>query len=146
MAPSAGLRGRTKKIVRHRLFGVAVIALLLVGAGIAVFSKPSHNFPATNADVVPYDGRSPRAAMGKQQRVLIGLPRPALGQLPNVKQMTADQQRAYIKSLRQESDSLRAALDARGIQLHNVNSFSTVFNGFAATVSTPELSELASLW
>jgi len=116
------------------LAGLIVAVVLLAGGG----SPP----PPALADAVPFDGRSPREPSGRGTRVIVALPRPALGAAG-----IADlgDQRAYVRSLEDESGALRSALGARGIRLSDVITFTRTFDGFAATVRTSDLADLPSL-
>ena len=125
---------------------VAVVAVLVVvllsgGAGpipgVVVKAEPSL------ADPVPYDGRSPILVAETEQRVLIELQRPALGELKDARALGAAKQLLEIKSLKREQIALRGALEARGVQLRDVVSFYRVWNGFAATVKTSDIPRLS---
>ncbi|WP_028066352.1 S8 family serine peptidase [Solirubrobacter soli] len=124
---------------------VAVVALLVVvfttgGAGPIPGVQPP---PGSLADPVPYDGRSPILVAETEQRVLIQLQRPPLGELANARAMGADAQIREIKSLKREQIALRGALEARGVRLGDVVSFYRVWNGFAATVKTSDIPQLS---
>src|SRR4051794_41627625 len=80
----------------------------------------------------PLDGRSPSEPAGRERRVLVELPRPALGERGDLEQMSAQQQRDYVASLRREARALRSALAARGVALRDVVSFGRTWDGFAA--------------
>jgi hypothetical protein len=126
-----------------RLIGAAVAAVVLVAALAWLLPGRGGDPPAPAlADAVPYDGRSPREPSGLGTRVVVTLPRPSLG-ASGVAEPGA--QRAYVRSLRAEGASLRSALDARGIRLSDVVTFTRTFNGFAATVRTSDLADLPSL-
>ncbi|HEX6025468.1 MAG TPA: S8 family serine peptidase [Solirubrobacter sp.] len=122
--------------------GAVVLGVLLTrGAG----PLPDVTPPAASlADPVPYDGRSPVQPPGPEQRVLVQLRRPALGALPDARSMGAEDQKAYLDSLRREATTLRSALQARGVVLRDVVGYYRVWNGFSATVSTRDLARLNS--
>ncbi len=124
------------------LIAVALVAAL---AGDRAGLRAGGEAPASQADAVPYDGRSPRAPAGEEQRVIVALPRPALGELRDALRMSAGEQRGYVASLKREAEALRSALGARGVRLRDVVSFERTFDGFAATVRTRQLADLASL-
>lgn len=143
-AAFAGLSWRVRAtLVALVVLVGAVLVAALNGHG-ALGPSPAAEEPA-QADAVAYDGRSPRAPAGDEQRVLVALPRPALGDLPGARAMAPDRQRAYVASLEREARALRSALGARGVRLRNVVSFERVWNGFAATVRTRQLADLGSL-
>lgn len=96
------------------------------------------------ADPVPYDGRSPREPAGTAHRVLVALPRPALGDRRDLAALGADERRAYVASLRDESEALRSGLQARGIRLGDVVTYERAWNGFAATVRSRDLARLTA--
>ena len=125
------------------LAAVLVVALLSRGAG-PVPGVPAASAPASVADPVPYDGRSPVQPAGPEQRVLVQLPRPALGELRGARAMGAEQQRVYVASLKREAIALRSALAARGVILRDVVAFFRVWDGFAATVRTGDIPRLNS--
>ena len=114
---------------------VAVALVLLLGGG----GDPP---PPSRADAVPYDGRSPAEPSARGTRVIVALPRPSLG-AAGIADPAA--QRRYVRSLEDESGSLRSALGARGVQLADVVTYTRTFNGFAATVRTSDLADLPSL-
>ena len=95
------------------------------------------------ADAVPYDGRSPRAPAGEAQRVLVQLPRPALG--ARAGRLRPAAQRAYVRSLVKEGEALRGGLTAQGVRLDDVVTFERTFNGFAATIRTRDIARLGAL-
>ena len=142
------LRTRSTR-VKASLAALAVLILVVLVAALAGDNASLRAGGGTaapaQADAVPYDGRSPRAPAGDEQRVLVALPRPALGELPGAREMSPEDQRAYVASLKREAGALRSALDARGVRLKDVVSFERTFNGFAATVRTRQLADLASL-
>jgi hypothetical protein len=120
---------------------VLLVALLSGGAGpLPTVTDP----PVSLADPVPYDGRSPAQPPGPDQRVLVQLRRPALGALPDARSMGAQDQRAYVDSLKREARTLRSALQARGVVLRDVVAYYRVWNGFSATVRTRDLARLNS--
>lgn len=120
--------------------GIAALCLV-----VSIWFLAIESDQPTNADAVAYDGRSPREPNGADVRVMIRLPRPALGELPNIRQMPATQRRDYVRSLQAESKALRSALKARGIELSDVRTYSLIWNGFAATIPASEQSAVASL-
>ena len=121
---------------------MAVLAIVLFSGGAGPI--PGVEPPATSlADPVPYDGRSPILVAETEQRVLIQLQRPPLGELPDARAMGADAQIREIKSLKREQIALRGALEARGVQLRDVVSYYRVWNGFAATVKTSDVPQLS---
>ena len=65
---------------------------------------------------MPYDGRSPILVAETEQRVLIELQRPALGELKDARALGAAKQLLEIKSLKREQIALRGALEARGVR------------------------------
>ena len=69
-----------------------------------------------------------------EQRVLVELLRPALGELDDARSMGAEAQRTYIAALKREQIALRSGLEARGVVFRDVVSYYRVWNGFAATV------------
>jgi hypothetical protein len=93
----------------------------------------------------PLDGRSPREPAGREQRVLVELPRPALADRDDLDSLTPEQQRDYVRSLERESAALRSALGARGVGLRDAVTFGRTWDGFAATVDTSDLAALSSL-
>ena len=119
---------------------VLVAALVSGGAGpLPAVTGP----PTTLADPVPYDGRSPVQVAETEQRVLVELLRPALGELDDARSMGAEAQRTYIAALKREQIALRSGLEARGVVFRDVVSYYRVWNGFAATVSTRDIPQLA---
>ncbi len=119
--------------------GAALVALVVAVALLAWSGGPP---PPALADATPYDGRSPREPSGRGTRVIVQLPRPSLGAAGIA---DPDDQRAYVRSLEDESAALRSALGARGIRLSGVVTYARTFNGFAATVATGDLADLPSL-
>jgi hypothetical protein len=127
---------------------LAVLAVLIVigvlgsGSSGGGGGKP---VPPSLVAVAPLDGRSPRDPAGREQRVLVELPRPALAERSDLDRLTPDQQRAYLRSLERESAALRSALGARGVALRHAVTFGRTWDGFAATVDTSDLAALSSL-
>ena len=120
-----------------------VLAALIAGVVLAlVLAGPGEPPPRALADAVPYDGRSPAEPSARGTRVIVALPRPSLG-AAGIADPAA--QRRYVRSLEDESGSLRSALGARGVQLADVVTYTRTFNGFAATVRTSDLADLPSL-
>lgn len=105
--------------------------------------KP-RSFGNSLADPVPYDGRSPREPAEDERRVLVELPRPALGERADPRALSGRQARDYVANLRDESAALRSALEARGLELRDVVTYERTWNGFAATVATRDLARLVS--
>jgi hypothetical protein len=127
---------RARVAIAGAVLAAAVVAVVLLARGAGGAPAPAL------ADAVPFDGRSPREPSGQGTRVIVALPRPSLGQAG-----IGDPggQRAYVRSLEDESGALRSALEARGIRLSDVVTFARTFNGFAATVRTSDLADLPSL-
>ena len=123
----------------------AIGGLLVAAVAVGLGSRGGPVQPPSRADAVPYDGRSPRAPATAEQRVLVALPRPALGDLPAARRRGAEAQRRYVRSLIREQRSLRSALAARGIRLRAVVAFTRTWNGFAATVPAAQVARLSSL-
>ena len=73
--------------------------------------------PGGVADPVPYDGRSPAEPPAARERVLVELPRPALGERRDLADLDGKQRRTYVDSLEQEAKALISALRARGLEL-----------------------------
>ena len=126
----------------HRRLVVAVAALAAIIVAAFLFAGEGEPPEPALADAVPYDGRSPREPSARGTRVVVALARPSLGAAGIA---DADEQRAYVRSLEHESGALRSALDARGVRLSDVVTFTRTFNGFAATVRTDDLADLPSL-
>src|SRR4051812_22681326 len=124
------------------LAAAAVVILLLTGHRSALPGAASP--PGTLADPVPYDGRSPGQPAQDEVRVLVQLPRKPLGELQGARAMGAQEQSAYIRSLKSEQTTLRSALQANGIVLRDVVAYTRVFDGFAATVRTQDVGRLNS--
>jgi hypothetical protein len=139
--------------VRRRGRWIAALAVVALAAGLLAGREGEGGGPLLGlggfdpalADPTPLDGRSPREPAGAHQRVLVALSRPSLGARDGAAQLTPRAQRGYVRSLRDESRSLRSALGARGVRLRDVVTFERVFNGFAATVETRDLPGLSSL-
>ena len=128
---------------------LAVLAVLVV---VAVVGELGGNEGGGGAPVPPsaaalsvYDGRSPSEPGGREQRVLVELPRPALADRDDLESLSADDQRAYVRSLEREGTALRSALGARGVQLRDAVPFGRIWDGFAATVDSSDLAALSSL-
>ena len=136
---------RLSLLARVGLGLLALLAVVLVAGLISGGAGPLPTVaakPTTLADPVPYDGRSPVQVPESEQRVLVELLRPALGELPDARAMGAEQQRVHIASLKREQIALRSGLEARGVVLRDVVSFYRVWNGFAATVRTRDITRL----
>src|SRR5215207_5722241 len=145
-APVAGRRGRLARAaasVRAQPRKRLAIAGAALAAAVVLLARGGGGTPAPAlADAVPFDGRSPREPSGQGTRVIVALPRPSLGQA-GIDDPGA--QRDYVRSLEDESGALRSALEARGIRLSDVVTFTRAFDGFAATVRTSDLADLPSL-
>jgi hypothetical protein len=102
-------------------------------------------FPAAVADPVPYDGRSPAQPPAEQERVLVELPRPALGERRDLRELDGSERRTYVESLEQEAAALISALRARGVKLRDVVTYARTWHGFAATVRDRDVPRLESL-
>ena len=94
---------------------------------------------------VPYDGRSPALPPEARERVLVELPRPALGELARRGDQAPRQQRSYVRSLKAESDALLARSTPAGSRPRDVVTFERTWHGFAATITAKELPGLQSL-
>jgi hypothetical protein len=124
----------------------AIVAVVLVAGGGGVpGGGPKRLFGNALADPVPYDGRSPALAPQDPERVLVELPRPALGASAHRVKASGRRQRAYVRNLRDESQALISALRARGVHLREVVTYERCWHGFAATIGERELSRLQSL-
>ncbi len=149
-SPAAGFAARVRRLPLGARIGLApgVLALLLVVVVLLSGGKsalPGASYPpGTLADPVPYDGRSPGQPAQDEVRVLVQLPRKPLGELKDARAMGAEQQSAYIRSLKSEQTTLRSALQANGIVLRDVVAYTRVFDGFAATVRTQDVGRLNS--
>src|SRR4051794_23008852 len=125
------------------------LGVLAVLAVIAVLGSRSEGGGAPVAPSLvalsPLDGRSPSEPAGAERRVLVELPRPALAERSDLGEMSAQEQRDYIGSLKREARALRSALGARGVALRDVVAFGRTWDGFAATVATSDLAALSSL-
>src|SRR4051794_25049534 len=143
---------RTRIAARPELLRIALAAVAVGAVAVAVLVLTGHksalpgvaNAPGTLADPVPYDGRSPGQPAQDEVRVLVQLPRKPLGDLDNARALGAEQQSAYIRSLKSEQTTLRSALQANGIVLRDVVAYTRVFDGFAATVRTQDVGRLNS--
>jgi hypothetical protein len=129
--------------------GAATVILIIAAAvalsgGTTPLQQIVNPPPTSLADPVPYDGRTPVQPPGDEQRVLVQMPRPALGDLANARQMGASAQRRYVRSLKKEAATTRSAIRARGVALHDVVSYGLAWNGFAATIRTRDLARLNS--
>jgi hypothetical protein len=118
---------------------VAGLAIVLFSGGAGPIPGVVEETPTSLADPVPYDGRSPLLVAETEQRVLVELLRPALGQLKDARAMGAEDQQTRIKSLKREQITLRSGLQARGVVFRDVVSYYRVWNGFAATVKTRDI-------
>jgi hypothetical protein len=122
-----------------------VVIILLAGGGGVPGGGPTRLYGTTLADPVPYDGRSPAIAPQEEERVLVELPRPALGASAARVKASGRRQQAYVESLRAESEALVSALRARDVRLRDVVTFERCWHGFAATIRERDLSQLQSL-
>ena len=86
--------------------------------------------PASLADPVPYDGRSPLQPPGPEQRVLVQLPRPALGALPDAPAMGAEEQRRT--SARSSARRSRCAWRSRPVASCCATSSASIASGTAS--------------
>ncbi|HYI18249.1 MAG TPA: S8 family serine peptidase [Solirubrobacteraceae bacterium] len=127
------------------------LAVLLVLVGVAVLGERGGEdggrepVPPSAAALSVYDGRSPSEPGGREQRVLVELPRPALADRDDLESLSADEQRDYVRSLEREGAALRSALGARGVELGDAVSFGRTWDGFAATIDNSDLASLPSL-
>lgn len=94
--------------------------------------------PAPRA-AFPLETRSPQLVGGSNLRVLVGLRRPPLGDLPAAQRRDSARQRAYVRSLGREARALRSALEARGVTFGDPVDYARVWSGFAATLSTVDM-------
>lgn len=128
---------------------VALAVFAALGAGEKErpeYLQPREEPEPALAERVPYDGRSPRLAQsGGDLRVLVELTRPALGARRDLEDLSPEQRREYVSSLEDEADSLRSALEARGVRMREVTSFERAWNGFAATIRERDVARLSSL-
>ncbi len=129
---------------------LAVLALLAVVAVLAerdgsALGGGEEPVPPSAAALSVYDGRSPSEPGNGSLRVLVELPRPPLADRDDLDALSAADQRAYVRSLEREGESLRSALDARGVELRDAVPFGRTWDGFAATVDTSDLASLSSL-
>jgi len=122
-----------------------VVAVATGGGGKVPGGGETRTFGDALADPVPYDGRSPAQPAARRERVLVELPRPALGTRADAPSLSPRRQRAYVRSLRQESSALLSALEARGVKLRRVVTFERTWHGFAATVGAKDIPGLQSL-
>ena len=127
------------------LVALVAFALLRGGDETPGYLKPRVEPEPALAERIPYDGRSPRLAQSGDLRVLAELPRPALGARRDLARLGADERRQYVASLKDESRSLRSALEARGVRLRDVRTYERAWNGFAATIRQRDLADLSSL-
>jgi hypothetical protein len=141
-AAPAGFAAAVRRLPRGRALGAAALVLLAAAVAVGLRGRDGAPPPPALADAVPYDGRSPREPSAEGTRVIVTLPRPALG-AAGIADPAA--QRRYVRSLEDESAALRSALGARGIRLSDVVTYTRTFNGFAATVRTGDLADLPSL-
>src|SRR3954471_7645605 len=142
---------RTRIAARPELrIAAAVVALAAIVVAVLVITGGKASLPGvtsppgTLADPVPYDGRSPGQPAQDEVRVLVQLPRKPLGDLDNARALGAEEQSAYVRSLKSEQTTLRSALQANGIVLRDVVAYTRVFDGFAATVRTQDVGRLNS--
>lgn len=128
------------------LAAAAIVAVVLLArdGGVEGGGK-TQVFGAAEVDPLPYDGRSPALSAAKSERVLVELPRPALGASAGRAKRKPKRQREYVQSLKSESDALISALRADDVQLRRVVTFERTWHGFAATMRTEDLPKLQSL-
>ncbi len=124
---------------------LAVVAVLGEQDGNALGGGGREPAPASKAALSVYDGRSPSEPGNGSLRVLVELPRPPLAERDDLDEMGAAQQRAYVRSLEREGESLRSALGARGVELRDAVAYGRTWDGFAATVAVSDLASLSSL-
>jgi hypothetical protein len=136
------MRPRARAVVLAAVVAFGFVVLLWPGPAPEEDPLAPESGEATAADAVPYDGRSPREPAGEDVRVLVSLPRPALGDLDGAGALSAALQRRHVASLRGESRALRSGLEARGIRLRDVATYERTWNGFAATVRGTDLLRL----
>src|SRR3954468_21258671 len=113
---------RTRIAARPELLRIALAVIAVAAVTVAILVLTGHrsalpgaaNPPGTLADPVPYDGRSPGQPAQDQVRVLVRLPRKPLGDLDNARALGAEEQSAYVRSLKSEQTTLRSALQANG--------------------------------
>ena len=134
----------------RRWWAVGAIGALVAAGLIALLAGQGDGgatriYGATAADPLPYDGRSPAIPPAKTERVLVELPRPALGASAQRAKLPDRRQRFYVRSLEQESRALVSALEARGAKLRDVVTFERTWHGFAATIRAKDLPALQSL-
>ncbi len=147
MSPEGGLDEEAR---RRRWIAAGIVGALALAGLIALLAGQSdggarHVFGATQADPLPYDGRSPAALPAKTERVLVELPRPALGASPARAKEPDRKQRFYVRSLEMESRALISALRAGDVHLRDVVTFERCWHGFAATIRAKDLPALQSL-
>jgi hypothetical protein len=131
--------------------GLALVVLVLLcvvavlGEDGAAGGQGGEDLPPSVATLSVYDGRSPSEPGDDEVRVLVELPRPALADRDDLDALSADDQRAYVRSLEDEGASLRSALGARGVELRDAVTYGRTWDGFAATVGSTDLAALSSL-
>ncbi len=140
----------TQSALARRWIAAGIIGALAIAGLIALLTGQKDGdvpriFGDTTADPLPYDGRSPALPPARTERVLIELPRPALGASAKRAKASDRRQRFYVRSLEQESRALISALRARGATLRNVVTYERTWHGFAATIRAKDLSALQSL-
>src|SRR3954452_7529416 len=125
-----------------------VLALMVLAVALAALIGGGKDARDGEADApvataLPFDGRSPAMPADRSERVLVRLPRPALGELDDPP--TGAAARRYVASEHAEGRALRGGLRARGVELDHVVPFGRVYPGFAATVPARDLAQLSSL-
>ena len=135
---------------KRRLIAAGIVGALALAGLIALLTSQSNDgasklFGPTQADPLPYDGRSPALPPARTERVLVELPRPALGASTKRAKEDDRSQRFYVRSLEQESRALISALGARDVRLRDVVTFERCWHGFAATIRAKDLPALQSL-
>src|SRR3954468_16359324 len=122
------------------LMVLAVALAALIGGG---KDAPGGEGEAPVASALPFDGRTPALPARRTERVLVRLPRPALGGVAAPR--GGPPPRRYVASEHAEGRALRGGLRARGVQLGDVVELGRVYPGFAATVPARDLARLTSL-
>src|SRR3954463_3780665 len=118
------------------LMVLAVALAALIGGG---KDAPGGEGEAPVASALPFDGRTPALPARRTERVLVRLPRPALGGPPAPpaggpppRRPGGPPPRRYVASEHAEGRALRGGLRARGVRLGHVVELGRVYPGFAA--------------
>src|SRR3954471_6750419 len=122
------------------LMVLAVALAALIGGG---KDAPGGEGEAPVVSALPFDGRTPALPARRTERVLVRLPRPALGGLTDPPAGAAA--RRYVASQHAPGRSLRGGRRARGVKLGRVVELGRIYPGFAATVPARDLARLTSL-